>query len=134
MMPSADFAPGTVLGGRYRIVSVLGRGGMGEVYRADDLTRGEVVALKFLPRHLASDPARVAQLTDDVRIGRPILHSNVCRIHAIGVVNGRHYLSMDHRRRNHSLAAARVGRLSVTGARDLVSCARVGAREGRPAP
>jgi hypothetical protein len=38
MIPAADFAPGTILGGRYRIVSLLGRGGLGEVYHAEDLT------------------------------------------------------------------------------------------------
>ena len=120
MIPAADFSPGTVLGDRYRIVSVLGRGGMGEVYRADDLMVGEVVALKFLPRHLATDPARVAQLIHEVRIGRQISHPNVCRIHDIGEVNGRHYLSMEYID-GEDLASLlrRVGRLSSDKAREI---------------
>src|SRR5215216_29494 len=96
MFPAADFPPGTLLADRYRIVSLLARGGMGEVYRADDLKLGQPIALKFLPRRLAADSERVAQLVSEVRIGRQISHPNVCRIYDIGEINGLHYLSMEY--------------------------------------
>ncbi len=77
------FEPGTLLGGRYRIVERLGRGGMGEVYRADDLKLGQPVALKFLPPDVDRDPARLTQLHTEVRMARQVSHPNVCRVYDI---------------------------------------------------
>jgi protein kinase-like protein len=90
------FAPGTVLGGRYRIVERLGRGGMGEVYRADDLKLGQQVALKFLPADVDRDPARLTQLHTEVRMARQVSHPNVCRVYDIDEVEGHTFLSMEY--------------------------------------
>jgi len=90
------YAPGEVLAGRYRIVSLLGRGGMGEVYRADDLKLEQPVALKLLPEALAIDPLRLAHFHDEVRIARQVSHRNVCRVYDIDEVGGQHFLTMEY--------------------------------------
>ncbi len=72
------FTPGAILADRYRIIGLLGRGGMGEVYRADDLKLGQPVALKFLPRDLACDPVRRERFLAEVRIARQVSHPNLC--------------------------------------------------------
>src|SRR5882762_1104382 len=91
----ARFVPGTMLAERYRIVGLLGKGGMGEVYRADDLKLGQPVALKLLPDHLLSDGAALARFHREVRVARQVSHKNVCRVYDIGEVDGRHFLSME---------------------------------------
>jgi serine/threonine-protein kinase len=90
------FLPGTLLGDRYRIISMLGAGGMGEVYRATDLRLSQQVALKFLPEEMARDPKALARFHTEVRIARQVGHSNVCRVYDIGEVEGIPYLSMEY--------------------------------------
>jgi protein kinase-like protein len=93
---AGGFTPGTVLSERYRIIGLIGRGGMGEVYRADDLKLGQAVALKFLPDRLSSDRKLLDRFFSEVRTARQVAHPNVCRVYDIGEVNGRHFLSMEH--------------------------------------
>jgi serine/threonine-protein kinase len=76
-----------VLDGRYRIVALLGEGGMGEVYRADDLRLNQPVALKFLSQDLSGDGRRLRDLHEEVRIARQVSHPNVCRVHDIEEVH-----------------------------------------------
>jgi hypothetical protein len=95
-LPYAQFAPGSVIASRYRIVSLLGSGGMGEVYRADDLKLGQQVALKFLPAALARDAMQLDLLHDEVRLGRQVSHPNVCRIYDIGEWDGAHFVAMEY--------------------------------------
>jgi serine/threonine protein kinase len=90
------FPPGTLLASRYRIVSCLGKGGMGEVFRADDLILGQPVALKFLPESAKSNVNLLTRFYDEVRIARQISHRNVCRVYDIGEVDGQPYLSMEY--------------------------------------
>src|SRR6185436_18864128 len=90
------FAPGAIVAGRYRLVALLGRGGMGEVYRADDLTLDQPVALKFLPEGVAPSDARVAQFHNELRVARQVSHKNVCRLYDLGEADGRRFLTMEY--------------------------------------
>jgi serine/threonine-protein kinase len=90
------FEPGTLLDERYRIVGRLGKGGMGEVYRADDLKLGQQVALKFLSETVDADPARLTQLHTEVRMARQVSHPNVCRVYDAGEFDGHTFLSMEY--------------------------------------
>jgi serine/threonine-protein kinase len=88
--------PGTRVADRYRVVSLLGRGGMGEVYRADDLKLGQAVALKFLPTHLQQRPGYLERLIEETKLARQVSHPNVCRVYDIGEWHGRHFLTMEY--------------------------------------
>jgi len=95
-MAHGRFFPGAMVADRYRIVGLLGKGGMGEVYRADDLKLGQAVALKFLPPQFSRDPKRLEYFHNEVRLARQITHPNVCRVHDIGEVDGQQFLSMEY--------------------------------------
>src|SRR6266487_2289170 len=114
------FLPGTVVGNRYRIIALAGQGGMGEVYRADDLKIGQPVALKFLPADLERDPDRLQRLLGEVRIARQVSHPNVCRVHDAGEFEGHHFITMEYVD-GEDLAALlrRIGRLPQEKALDL---------------
>jgi serine/threonine-protein kinase len=108
----ARFIPGTVLAKRYRIVSLLGRGGMGEVYRADDLKLGQPVALKFLPESMQRDRARLDRFLNEVKTALKVTHPSVCRVYDIGEVDGQHYISMEYvDGENLASLLRRIGRL-----------------------
>ena len=93
---AGGFTPGAILAERYRVIGLIGRGGMGEVYRADDLKLGQPVALKFLPERLSSDKGLLDRFFAEVRTARQVSHPNVCRVYDIGEADGRHFLSMEY--------------------------------------
>ncbi|MGH9868828.1 MAG: serine/threonine-protein kinase [Candidatus Polarisedimenticolia bacterium] len=92
----ARFLPGMVVADRYRIVGLLGKGGMGEVYRADDLKLGQAVALKFLPDLLRTSPGRLELFYDEVRLARQVSHPHVCRVYDVGEIEGAPFLTMEY--------------------------------------
>jgi predicted Ser/Thr protein kinase len=128
------FTPGSVLAGRYRVIGLLGRGGMGVVYRADDLKLGTPVALKFLPRSLADDPSRRERFLAEVRIARTVSHPNVCRVYDIAELDGVLFLSMEYID-GEDLASLlkRIGRLPADKALDIARqiCAGLAAAHDR---
>src|SRR5690242_20896463 len=123
-----------MIAARYRLVALLGRGGMGEVYRADDLTLDQPVALKFLPDGVAADPARLAQFHGELRVARQVSHKNVCRLYDLGDADGRRFLTMEYVD-GEDLAALlrRIGRFPPDKAIDVARqlCAGVAAAHAR---
>jgi serine/threonine-protein kinase len=115
-----QFAPGAMIAGRYRIASILGAGGMGEVYRADDVKLGQTVALKFLPARLESDAILLGRLHDEVRLGRQIAHPNVCHLYDIVEADGAHFVAMEYvDGEDLSRLLRRIGRLAPDKAVDF---------------
>jgi serine/threonine-protein kinase len=128
------FVPGTLLGGRYRIIALLGRGGMGEVYRATDLTLGQSVALKFLPAEAARDQRLLERFHSEVRVARQVSHPNVCRVYDIGEVEGTPFISMEYiDGEDLSSLLTRIGRLPGDKALDTARkiCAGLAAAHDR---
>ncbi|HEX3131597.1 MAG TPA: serine/threonine-protein kinase [Thermoanaerobaculia bacterium] len=92
----SGFAAGELLAGRYRVVRLLGRGGMGDIYQVEDLKLGQAVALKFLPGWLAADGVGLARFHREVRLARQVSHPNVCRVFDVGEARGLPFLSMEY--------------------------------------
>ena len=120
LLNEGRFLPGRLLASRYRIIALLGKGGMGEVYRADDLTLGQAVALKFLPDEAAKDEGLLERFRNEVRIARRVSHPNVCRVYDVGEVDGHTFFTMEYVD-GEDLASLlrRIGRLPPDKALDI---------------
>jgi serine/threonine protein kinase len=128
------FFPGQIVADRYRIVALAGRGGMGEVYRAEDLKLSQIVAIKFLPESLSKDPSALVRFHSEVRIARQVSHPNVCRMFDIGDADGIAFLTMEYvDGEDLSSLVRRIGRLSTDKATEIArqTCAGLAAAHDR---
>ncbi|MES1244472.1 MAG: tetratricopeptide repeat protein [Acidobacteriota bacterium] len=89
------FSPGEMIGGRYRVVRFIARGGMGEVYEVEDLELRERVALKTVRAEVARDEVTVERFRREIQLARKVTHPNVCRIFDVAFHGGLIFLTME---------------------------------------
>jgi len=93
--PLVVLKPGMLVAGKYRIVEEVGAGGMGVVYKAEDLRLKRRVALKFLPPHLMDAPELKERFLIEAQAAAALSHPNICVIHEIGETEERPYIAME---------------------------------------
>ncbi len=118
----ADARPGAMVGesiGHYRVESLIGVGGMGEVYLARDERLGREVALKFLPEQLTADKIQLSRFKSEARVASALNHPNILTVYEIGVEGNRHFIATEFIKGVTLRASLAHGRMNVHDALDI---------------
>jgi serine/threonine protein kinase len=94
--PTEELTTGSIFAGRYQIIEVLGKGGMGKVYRALDKKLNEEVALKLIKPEIASDKKTLERFNNELKFARKIAHKNVGRMYEVMEEKGTHFITMEY--------------------------------------
>ncbi len=130
-----DYTRGTVFAERFEIIEVLGKGGMGKVYRVLDKELDEEVALKLISPEIAADKRIIERFKNELRLARKIGHRNVCRMYELMEMEGKPFISMEyvkgedlktHIRRKERLSAAEAIRIAKQVCEGLAEAHRLG--------
>jgi serine/threonine protein kinase/cephalosporin-C deacetylase-like acetyl esterase len=114
--PLERLTPGEVLAGRFRIVNFVAAGGMGEVYKAEDLLLDRMVALKLLPKELAEDRESLQQFLREAKTASALNHASICRVYDFGEDAARAFIAMEYLEGETLSARIQRGRLSTVEA------------------
>ena len=91
-----EFTRGATFADRYEIIEVLGKGGMGTVYKVEDTKIGQDIALKLIKPEIASDKKTIERFRNELKTARMISHRNVCRMFDLGDAEGKHFITMEY--------------------------------------
>jgi serine/threonine protein kinase len=127
--PVQIMRPGTIIAGKYRVAQELGRGGMGVVYKAEDLKLKRAVALKFLPPHLMDSPELKERFLIEAQAAAALNHPNICVIHEVSESEDRPYIAMEYVEGETLRDRVRKGPLKPEEAVDIVSQVAAGLGE-----
>jgi len=118
--PAGDVSTGTILGAKYRVLGELGRGGMGVVYRAEDLRLKRTVALKFLSPELTREPEARERFVHEAQAASELDHPNICTVHEIDETEaGQMYIAMAYYKGESLRERIERGPLGVAEAVDI---------------
>ncbi|MDW7761945.1 MAG: protein kinase [Acidobacteriota bacterium] len=118
--PASPISKGALIAGKYRIIEEVGAGGMGVVYKAEDLKLKRSVALKFLPPHLLDSPELKERFLVEAQAAAALSHPNICVIHEVGESEDRPYIAMEYVEGETLRDRVRKGPLKTEEAVDII--------------